>query len=286
MADHFRMAKQFTYWQGREKQYLLLDKNDPRVSPVKSIQKLLDSATFFNITNVARTLIHGQEIELAELPSVKPPFNYMWMEYTPLCRTNPKMKMNTVGMFINLVEPAKGKGPMMLATALFALNKNGVIFGPVECVLHILDEKGKISSVPGNSIAALSFGMDVSETSSAALPMYQALALLHCKNVSTVEKDIPTTINERHKQKHPPLVKFNTIHVRPAGKRFSQMALPGTPGDSETPYHICRGHFKTFDEKPLLGRTKGTFWWGSFARGDKKYGQIISDYKVADGNPE
>jgi len=44
--------------------------------------------------------------------------------------------------------------------------------------------------------------------------------------------------------------------------------------------HICRGHFKTYDEKPLFGRLKGTFWWPQTLRGSANQGVVLKDYAV------
>lgn len=60
------------------------------------------------------------------------------------------------------------------------------------------------------------------------------------------------------------------------------MATEGRSGELglRKALHICRGHFKHFEDKPLFGRVRGTFWWGSMVRGTESKGKVIHDYEV------
>jgi hypothetical protein len=44
--------------------------------------------------------------------------------------------------------------------------------------------------------------------------------------------------------------------------------------------HICRGHFKRFEERPLFGKYKGMWWWESQLRGSLQHGYIKKTYEV------
>lgn len=106
-----------------------------------------------------------------------------------------------------------------------------------------------------------------------------ALALINCRNVTTEESGrITFRRSGSQKRRGDPakLIRYRTI------------VLPGHEGASTrgrntgvTALHKVRGHFKTYTaERPLLGKSTGTYWWGWQVRGSKKNGTVVSDYKV------
>lgn len=281
MADHLRMSKSTYCWDEKQQTYT----NNPNSkfnSFFKTFLSMMEKAVCFNISNVARMVNTRAEendkgiaeIDVYDLPCVKPPFPYTWMEYDMPPMDGKKDKfIKKIGVLLISEEYEVGS---RFAGTTFMLNVSDRIIGPICGVDLNLDEHGKCNYRQESIMAPgghQSYSMFV-------LPVYQALALLHCKNVAAPEKDPPTTINERHRRDHPPLVRYRTLVIRPVGKRFSQAAPPGTTGSSETPYTICRGHLKTFDEKPLFGKVRGMFWWGDHARGDRKHGEVIKDYDI------
>jgi hypothetical protein len=44
--------------------------------------------------------------------------------------------------------------------------------------------------------------------------------------------------------------------------------------------HIVRGHFSTYDEKPLFGKWRGTWFVPSHLRGSLERGLAGKDYRV------
>lgn len=44
--------------------------------------------------------------------------------------------------------------------------------------------------------------------------------------------------------------------------------------------HIYRGQFKTYEERPLFGRLRGTWWWQDDVRGAIEAGVLVKDYLV------
>jgi hypothetical protein len=267
-----------------------------------------DDVPCFEITDVARMVDEKQKNDsdsttysVKDYPCLRPPFETTWFEYA-----SGFVRVGTIVNFISTEEAQdlvdrnrdKGdtsaskffnqvlavKGHVVCFAAYLCNMKSGAITGPMLNVFIPVNDAGKPLdfSLTLTAITGLKGLGQQSDLVGLCNPVFQALSLLHCKNVATETKEVATTINERHRRKHPPLVTYRMLKIRPAGgKRFSQLATPGTPGDTETPYHICRGHFKTFDEKPLLGRVKGTFWWADHARGDRKHGQVIKDYSVS-----
>jgi hypothetical protein len=112
-------------------------------------------------------------------------------------------------------------------------------------------------------------------------PILFSLSFLHCKNVEYVACEPDHQLNrERRKAGLKPFLRYHTIDIEPMKKVLR------TEGNSETEglkraMHICRGHFATYsEEKPLFGRTAGTFWVPAHVRGSLKEGVVVSDYRV------
>lgn len=110
-------------------------------------------------------------------------------------------------------------------------------------------------------------------------PFVMCLGLLNCKNVKT--KMVEPTSKQRKKLKRTgsPVIRMHTLIIHPFGKRYGS----GSGTEAKLPWHMCRGHFKTFtEEKPLLGKPwgVGTWWWNPTVRGSKQRGQVHKDYLV------
>lgn len=116
-------------------------------------------------------------------------------------------------------------------------------------------------------------------------PFLLSISMMHCRNV-TLEDGIHPRADRRRREKDqqreptlPGLVKFKTINIEPMQRVLRSEGGSGERGLQHA-LHICRGHFKTFDEKPLFGKYRGTFWWDSIVRGSRSKGQVIHDYNV------
>jgi len=110
-------------------------------------------------------------------------------------------------------------------------------------------------------------------------PFYLAIGFMHCKNVISEEIVPPKGLSKKFQKKHGiPLVKYKTLKIKPMGKRKKYSGE--SKSDIKKSLHICRGHFKNFNEKPLFGKIKGTFWWSSYIRGEKKKGVVLKDYEI------
>ncbi len=57
-------------------------------------------------------------------------------------------------------------------------------------------------------------------------------------------------------------------------------AREASDGTLRTALHLCRGHFKSYDDRPLFGRVKGRFWWSAHARGSISQGAVFKGYEV------
>lgn len=111
--------------------------------------------------------------------------------------------------------------------------------------------------------------------------VWTSLSFMHCKNIN-IEKSapIPSKLQKSRllKGKHS-LLRHHTIIVSPTS------SIKPIKGESKEEtesraLHICRGHFKKFDEHALFGKHKGTYWWPMHSRGSMEHGKIMKDYAV------
>lgn len=142
-----------------------------------------------------------------------------------------------------------------------------------------LESDGVFKGVLGQG----AFGKSTDETTKALVDLgwdaLAAIGFLNCRNVTTKSHDRAKNIKKRRR---PNRDKAATLE-------FSTIELPGMNTESSIPgdrtgtmaHHMARGHFKTFtEEAPLFGKYTGTYWWGWQLRGNRKNGEVISDYRV------
>jgi hypothetical protein len=105
-------------------------------------------------------------------------------------------------------------------------------------------------------------------------------ALLNCRNVHAVEQSCSPKLAkrylERHGHKRP---RYYVLDIEPM-KQIIRKESGGEPVTLAKALHICRGHFKNFDDKPLFGRLKGTYWWQPHVRGSAEAGVVEKDYRI------
>lgn len=108
-----------------------------------------------------------------------------------------------------------------------------------------------------------------------------AVYLMHCKNV-TIKKNIypDHEIREYQKRYGKTPVKFYTIDIEPAKTILRNQGGIHQVGLQKA-LHLCRGHFKHFEEgSGLFGKYHGTYWWPQIMRGSKEFGEVKKDYNV------
>lgn len=107
-----------------------------------------------------------------------------------------------------------------------------------------------------------------------------AISFLHCKNVVQLVQVPPAKAKKEAKKLHGrPLLNYKVLQIEPMKKILIHEGQSGTKGLRHA-LSICRGHFKTFDQKGLFGKYTGTYWWNSHVRGSAEHGTVVHDYKV------
>lgn len=111
-----------------------------------------------------------------------------------------------------------------------------------------------------------------------------AIQFMHCKNIQAKEHD-PNELLTRQVKRNmerksvEPLKKYYTLNIEPLKKVFKSDGNIEQNGLKKA-LHICRGHFKTYEEKGLFGKYKGTFWIPQHIKGNSENGEVIKKYNV------
>lgn len=145
-------------------------------------------------------------------------------------------------------------------------------------VVAFVDELGQLIEV---GVSGIDDG-DRTQASLPTLPAFMAIAIMNCRNAEVTETHDRSRAVRRPQRGSTRPIKPLTHHV---------ITLPGKPrhsgggasaaGGGPAPWHMVRGHFKTYTaEAPLMGRHVGTYWWQPAIRGDQKHGVVQSSYRV------
>ena len=162
--------------------------------------------------------------------------------------------------------------------------------GPFAAVSFSVTRQGVMLSRPTWSALGISTATDARETmemwsmiENLLKPALLTLSFLNCKNVTTkIEKPEPRLNAARIRRGKKPFLKYHVLQIEPLKKILRTEGQAETQGLKRA-LHICRGHFATYDEKPLFGRVRGTFWIPSHVRGSREQGTVMKDYHVSPG---
>lgn len=162
-----------------------------------------------------------------------------------------------------------GKGSIITAT------------GPGAVISDGLDALVPTSGLP--------YDMMKEEMYKSALSYYHtamlSLSFMHCKNVIQEEvhppkKRVYNKSRKRRGEKDYQPVSYKVLNIQPMKEVLRREGNSDAVG-AQVAMHICRGHFKHFDEsKPLFGKYHGTYWWSMHVRGSKKEGIATKDYRI------
>lgn len=108
-----------------------------------------------------------------------------------------------------------------------------------------------------------------------------AISFMNCKNVTRTDVTCSEGPSDKwlRRQKLPKL-RYHVLNINPMKEVLRTEGGIEKNGPAKA-LHICRGHFATYTEdKPLFGRSVGTFWIPQHVRGKAENGMVIKDYKV------
>ncbi len=267
-------------------------------------------AQVFEITPTAEYFYAGTDQEewdvFHDFPSLLPPYDNLWMEYTPppTVRSNGNIKpFNTgglqlkTGISIQTSESRKGhplhpdvefRAQMMQVF----LEQNGRLLGPSMHACWMVDGAGKAFSLSGAGEKILFTAVGAAQTEATVAqqqdymtmgyPALLAISFLNCRNTVVVDHRPDQKLSKVHQKRHGrPLTTFKTLEISQVKKLLNETKAMGVL-ELKHALHLCRGHFKNYNERPLFGRHKGMFWWGPTIRGTGP-NAVIKDYAVKGG---
>jgi hypothetical protein len=112
-----------------------------------------------------------------------------------------------------------------------------------------------------------------------------SMSFLHCRNVNldTVTPPKHVVHNKNAKRRgetdfQP--VQFKTLDIKPMRQVLKTEGQEDTQGTAKA-LHICRGHFKHYEEgRGLFGKYHGTYWFPQHTRGTLDRGTVVKDYRI------
>lgn len=255
-----------------------------------------------DVKNVAQL----EQFEAKWHPIITPPYKHLWLELTDILWVRNSRSGNAGYLLLTEeIEPSRShefKAQLGIETikwqttiaAVLDLGVFGILGAPAIMTLYI-HANGKIAPHVFKLTRSPHATMSESELESEMddfLPpkirfvLLHALALMHCKNISTIDQPLPRQQTRQLKRKNIVPIVVKTLAIRPL-RRIEQ----STPGFNKLTrlmrHHLVRGHFKTFTEDaPLFGKLVGTYWWESAVRGTKERGEIKKDYKIYPEPPD
>lgn len=252
---------------------------------------------------------HDMDLPWDRFPFIRPPWDKTWIEFRALGEkggvglhiiredTNP-IREEQFARDHERNTGAKAPEPFRKAgrTAAHVLNISMYVVGSKPRTVYndehgdataliLLDGKGRF--IPQG--IALAYGPPERNDSvpRATFPtvmwgLMYTLALLNCKNVSTIDHPVPPKVaRNRIKRGKPPGVVYKTLVVTLPGTKTTIPVSNRGGGGSEKGRHIVRGHFAHYGEhNKLFGRLTGSFYHPMHVRGRNKKRVVLKDYEL------
>lgn len=115
-------------------------------------------------------------------------------------------------------------------------------------------------------------------------PVFLALSLMNCKNVTTVDVPVNEKINKKRiRNNRPPLSSHKTIVIDGMREVVQRRGGGSAAVVSAIRHHIRAGSFATYGENGrglLFGKHVGTFWRPMTAVGDRNAGTVTKEFAV------
>jgi len=240
-----------------------------------------------------------------DFPNLMPPFKSFWMEHAPF-KNEPGwdrygrfgflFERSPEGTYIEFNTHPPLPGESHLTVSSMESKK----FEDVGCVqllafAYVYMKRKEFETIKVIGIASficdrngnarkskwVSFDEKYYHFYSQIFPCLLAINFMHCKNVVIKKNIYPDhEIREYQKRYGKPPVKYYTIDIEPAKTILKNEGGIHQVGLQKA-LHLCRGHFKHFEEGGgLFGKYHGTYWWPQIMRGNKEFGEVKKDYNV------
>lgn len=249
-----------------------------------SLQEQLSDCEVFLVDNVD-DYWHAnggwsKTLRLEDFPNLAPPFDYFFVEHRLVDenRRSPDPKAR-VGVLFTVIKE-EPDGGWIIEVCPYLGSSEGPI-GPIDVMYLVVDESGRLRDFRGPKDEGPA---RTDEMASAhwhlIAPALLAVSFLHCRNVRTeVVAPDPKVDRARVRRRKRPYRRYKVLRIEPMTKTLSTEGGIEAQGIVKA-LHICRGHFKTYNERPLFGRLRGTWFWQDHVRGAIEAGVVDKDYLV------
>jgi hypothetical protein len=238
----------------------------------------------FNIQNIADYYSQKRnDININSFPNVKPAFPNTWYEFKPgnlyQDMSYPDASFTTIGVLT--IENYDDRINEYVASSFGFVERKNLPIGYTKMIMNTrYSIDGKIINSWFTPETSDETGVGLANT---VMTTWLATSFLHCKNVTIQCTEPPAKLQKaRERRGKLPLFTFKTLEIKPIVKVLKEEGQSETQGLARA-LHICRGHFKDFQEGPGLGKNHahGLYWWDSQVRGNREVGAVIKDYKVS-----
>jgi hypothetical protein len=258
---------------------LIRSKAYPSDLPDGFLKKCMAESIPFNIQNVFDYFVNiRKNITINSFPNVKAVYTDTWFEFSVINQPDRDI-LKTVGVFVTEGIDTNGE---FISSAVTFNEFDDKSFAIAKMSFHSrYDEKGQLINSwfsPANHTEG--WGRHIALSN---MVVWLAISFMHCKNVTIQSTKTSLKLQKaRERRGKLPLFTFKTLEIKPMTKILKEEGESETQGLARA-LHICRGHFKDFQQGPGLGKNHahGLYWWDSQVRGNREVGAVIKDYKVS-----
>lgn len=220
------------------------------------------------------------------------PYTRMWIEWKIPRRifangqwhNNLHIRQHGVALIASDPPPSAPEGAAQTIIGNgFAEMRNGVVASvPASMFLHVTaaGEYLRVEYLANQNDPAHQHWIEL--TNNLMKPAMLAVSLMNCRNVS-VEHVAGAPQTRKRRKRGTPSQDHHVIRLPGRPSPANPAAARESAGDP-MPFHLVRGHFKTFtDDAPLFGKRVGTYWWGWQTRGKSENGVVTKHYETRKG---
>jgi len=261
-----------------------------------ALSKILDDdLPVIKIDNVAEYFYSGTDQEYWDLtqhfPNLAPPFELAWFEHkmpkvikSSECgetKIGELMPHGRIGVLLMAGEAGNFKGEGIpegtrwgVALEMFIDydDDTGGIQAPHGTIFLAIDAEGRLLHTPSmQTFCAPGQEEMMKSFISWANPTLLAISFMHCKNVKTIDEQVPKPLAKKYHAKTGKWpVRYKTIEIRPLKEILRREGRSDSQGLQKA-LHICRGHFRDYREGPgLFGKYHQLVWTPATVRGTTK----------------
>lgn len=215
--------------------------------------------------------------DAADIPNAAPPWRLAWYEFK-VPRDNDNPLLSELAWWVDAQDRDEG-GWTLHCWPWSKIRSEKDVVGPMGGHTVEVAADGSLERFTPMSFEGWSQEMAYG-TLIYLIPVLMANAFAHCRNVREESVTPPERLSRSHRRRHgTPLTKYSVLVIDPMREVLRREGRSENFGTLRA-LHICRGHFKTFNEKPLFGKLHGMYWWSPQIRGKGESGRVVKAYRV------